>query len=205
MTQVSEHPKQGANALSVKSRRRLKRIFTADDLLHLPDAPDGRCYELVEGRLYELPPPSPRHGHVTSNVAFLLETHIRQFRLGRVMAGDTGFILARDPDTVRGPDVAYLSYERFAADEKLPLHYGDMIPELAVEVVSPSETRRYLQQKTEEWLAAGVRVVWLVDPRTTQVSIHSADQDTVVLHSDDMMDGSPVLPGFTCRVSDFFA
>ena len=95
MAQVSECPKQGANALSVRSRRRLKRIFTADDLLHLPDAPDGRCYELVGGRLYELPPPSLRHGHVTSNVAFLLETHIRQFRLGRVMAGDTGFILAR--------------------------------------------------------------------------------------------------------------
>ena len=95
MAQVSECPKQGANALSVRSRRRLKRIFTADDLLHLPDAPDGRCYELVEGRLYEPPPPSLRHGHVTFNLAFLLEAQIRQFHLGRVMAGDTGFILAR--------------------------------------------------------------------------------------------------------------
>ena len=80
------------------------------------------------------------------------------------MAGDTGFILARDPDTVRGPAIAYLSYERFAAEEELALHYGEMIPDLAVEVVSHSDTRRYLLEKTASWLADGIQVVWVVDP-----------------------------------------
>ena len=206
MAQVSECPKQGANALHIKSRRRLKKIFTADDLLNLSEsASDGRCYELVEGKLYEMPPPSPRHGEVTSNIDFLLQTHVRQYRLGRVLAGDPGFVLGRNPDTVRGPDVAYLSYQRFPANEELPIRYGDFVPDLAVEVVSPSDTRPYLLQKMEAWLAAGVGVVWIVDPRRRHVAVHSANRDSVLLHSDDTLDGSPVLLGFTCQVADFFA
>jgi Uma2 family endonuclease len=205
MAQVRERTQRPANSLDINSRRRLKKIFTADDLLSLSEsASDGRIYELVEGKLYEMPPPSPRHGEVTSNIDFLLQTHVRQFRLGRVLAGDPGFVLGRNPDTVRGPDVAYLSYQRFPADEELPIHYGDFVPDLAVEVVSPSDTRPYLLQKMEAWLAAGVGVVWIVDPRRRQVAIHSADRDTVILHPDDTLDGSPVLPGFTCLVGDFF-
>lgn len=166
MAQVRERTQRPANSLDINSRRRLKKIFTADDLLNLAEsASDGRTYELVEGKLYEMPPPSPRHGEVTSNIDFLLQTHVRQFRLGRVLAGDPGFVLGRNPDTVRGPVVAYLSYQRFPADEELPIHYGDFVPDLAVEVVSPSDTRPYLLQKMEAWLAAGVGVVWIVDPR----------------------------------------
>lgn len=205
MAQVRVPAKLSDHTLGIKSRRRLKKIFTADDLLHLSGASsDGRCYELVEGKLYEMPPPSPRHGEVTSNIDFLLKTHVRQQRLGRVMAGDPGFVLARNPDTVRGPDVAFISYARFPAGEELPLRYGDLIPDLAVEVVSPSETRPYVREKTASWLAAGVTVVWVVDPRVNEVAVHRADQDTIVLRSDDTLDGSPALPGFTCRVADFF-
>ena len=205
MIQVKERGQHPTNALDIKSRRRLKKIFTADDLLYLSNAAtDGRCYELVEGKLYEMPPPSPRHGEVTSNIDFLLKTHVRQQRLGRVMAGDPGFVLARNPDTVRGPDVAYISYARFPAGEELPLRYGDLIPDLAVEVVSPSDTRPDVREKTASWLEAGVQAVWVVDPRTNQVAVHRADQDTLVLRSDDTLDGSPALPGFTCQVADFF-
>ena len=205
MAQVRERTQRPANALDINSRRRLKKIFTADDLLNLSEsASDGRTYELVEGKLYEMPPPSSRHGEVTSNIDFLLQTHVRQYRLGRVLAGDPGFVLGRNPDTVRGPDVAYLSYQRFPANEELPIHYGDFIPDLAVEVVSPSDTRPYLLQKMEAWLAAGVGVVWIVDPRRRQVAVHSAGRDAVILQPDDTLDGSPVLPGFTCLVGDFF-
>ena len=159
----------------------------------------------MEGKLYEMPPPSPRHGEVTSNIDFLLQTHVRQYRLGRVLAGDPGFVLGWNPDTVRGSDVAYLSYQRFPANEELPIRYGDFVPDVAVEVVSPSDTRPYLLQKMEAWLAAGVRVVWIVDPTRRQVAVHSADRDSVLLHSDDTLDGPPVLLGFTCQVADFFA
>ena len=206
MAQVKDPPKRATDALHIKSRRRIKKIFTADDLLNLSEsASDGRCYELVEGKLYEMPPPSPRHGEVTSNIGFPLQTHVRQYRLGRVLAGDPGFVLGRNPDTVRGPDVAYLSYQRFPANEELAIRYGDFVPDLAVEVVSPSDTRPYLLQKMEAWLAAGVGVVWIVDPRRRQAAVHSADRDSVLLHSDDTLDGSPVLLGFTCQVADFFA
>ena len=103
MAQVRERTQRPANSLDIKSRRRLKKIFTAGDLLNLSEsASDGRTHELVEGKLYEMPPPSPRHGEVTSNIDFLLQIHVRQYRLGRVLAGDPGFVLGRNPDTVRG-------------------------------------------------------------------------------------------------------
>ena len=205
MTQVKERPKSAAKPPRVTDRRRLKKIFTAEDLLHLPEAPDGRRYELVEGKLYEMPPPGPRHGYITSNVAFLIETYVRRHRIGRVMAGDTGFLLGRDPDTVRGPDVAYISYERFPEDRELPDRYEDILPELAVEVVSPSDTRRYVREKAEAWLAAGVAVVWVLDPRIGEVTVYRAGRGTSVFHGEETLDGAPALPGFSCRVADFFA
>ena len=204
MTQVKPHLSPLVHVVDLGGRR-LKDTLTAEDLFDLPSehTDDGR-YELVEGKLYKMPPPGPRHGKVTSNIDFILQIYVRQNRLGRVMAGDTGFILARDPDTVRGPDVAYMSYARFPEDQELPVGYGDFVPDLAVEVVSPSNTRSYLLGKIENWLATGVDAVWIVDPRTNQIAVHRAGQDTLVLRSDDMLDGSPALPGFTCRVADFF-
>ena len=84
MAQVKERGKQAVNVLNAKSRRRLKKVFTADDLLHLPEAPDGRCYELVDGRLYEMPPPGQRHGRVTLKIGILLETHAQRHGLGEL-------------------------------------------------------------------------------------------------------------------------
>ncbi len=205
MAQVKERGKQAANVLNPKSRRRLKKVFTADDLLHLPEAPDGRCYELVEGRLYEMPPPGQRHGRVTLKIGILLEAHAQRHGLGRAIAGDPGFILARNPDTVRAPDVAYISYERLPADQEFPLQYNDIVPELVVEVASPSDTSRHIQEKAESWLRAGVQTVWVVYPDTRQVTVYRAERDAVILQPDDTLDGSPALPGFTCRVAEFFA
>ena len=206
MATVERPPKGAAASLGINTRRRLKKVFTADDLLQLSGAAsDGRRYELVDGKLYEMPLPSPRHGKIAGNISFVLQTYVRRHGLGRVMVGGAGFLLSSDPDTVRGPDVAFISYQRFPADQELPFHYADLVPDLAVEVVSPSDTRPYLQQKTEAWLAAGVQAVWVVDPRTRQAAIHRADQDALVLHSDATLEGSPALPGFTCQVADFFA
>ena len=204
MAQVKERGKQAVNGLNAKSRRRLKKLFTADDLLHLPEAPDGRCYELVEGRLYEMPPPGQRHGRVTLKIGILLETHAQQYAVGRAIAGDPGFILAHNPDTVRAPDVAYISYERLPADQEFPLQYNDIVPELAVEVVSPSDTSREIREKADSWLRAGVQMVWVVYPETRQVAVYLTDRDPLALQSDDTLDGFPALPGFTCRVADLF-
>ena len=204
MARIKPHPSSRVHVVDLGGRR-LKEPLTAEDLLCLPDEhTDDGCYELVEGKLYKMPPPGFRHGQVTANVTFLLTAHARQYRLGHVLAGDPGFILARDPDTVRGPDVAYISYQRLPAEQELPRGYPDMVPELAVEIVSPSQTGRYVQEKAETWLDAGVLMVWVVDPLRNQVTVHRASQDAVVLSSDDTLDGSPVLPGFTCPVTDFF-
>ncbi len=121
------------------------------------------------------------------------------------MAGDTGFLLARDPDTVRGPDVAYISYQRFSEGQELPDYYVDVLPELAVEVVSPSDTARDIREKAAAWLAAGVEVVWVIDPRSKEVAVHRVGRNVELLQADDALDGAPALPEFTCRVSDFFS
>jgi Uma2 family endonuclease len=184
---------------------RLKETLTAKDLFRLPsELTEDGCYELLEGKLYKMPPPGPRHGEVTLNIGVILRSFVRVRELGRVMVGDPGFILRRDPDSVRGPDVAYVSYERHPANEDLPSRYIELAPDLAVEVVSPSQTRTYVDEKAAAWLAAGVITVWVVDPRTNQVAVHRAGQAPTVLSSDDTLDGSPALPGFTCRVAEFF-
>lgn len=205
MTQVKERSKSPAKTPRVTDRRRLKKIFTAEDLLHLPDSPDGRRYELVEGKLYEMPPPGQRHGRVTLRAGMLLETYAQQHQLGRVIAGDPGFLLGRDPDTVRAPDVAFVSYQRLPADREFPLQYNDIVPEIAIEVVSPSDTERYIREKAQSWLQSGVREVWAVDPATRQLTVYRPGQDSLVLQEGDTLADSTPLPGFTCFVADFFS
>ena len=150
-------------------------------------------------------PAGPRHGRVTSNIDRIVSTHVIEHGIGQVVAGDVGFALSRDPDTVRAPDVAYVSNERFPADEELPIQFADIIPDLVVEVVSPSNTRRELQEKATLWLEAGVREVWIADPVVHQLSIQRPGLGEITLSHDDMVDGSAVLPGFTCLVADFYA
>ena len=133
------------------------RNLSVEDLYVMPD--DGFKYELEAGMLIAEPLPGSRHGRVMAAIAEFLRTHVRQHRLGVVFAGDSGFILARKPDTVRGPDVAFVSRERFdASDDTVRAFAG--APDLAVEVLSPSNTRTALHAKVADYLAAGTRRVW---------------------------------------------
>ena len=190
--------------MDVKSRRRPKTKFIARDLLYLSDAcMDGRRYELIEGKLYEMPPPGARHGELTMTIGELLRTYVRQHRLGRVLVGDPGFVLRRNPDTVRGPDVAYISYQRFPQGQ-LPDGYLDLAPDLAVEVVSPGDRPTHVQEKVQEWLGAGVQVVWVVNPRNSSVTTYRSEAEPVALTGGDVLYGAPALLDFSCRVSDLF-
>ena len=142
--------------------RTLKKLFTAEDLLCL--SATGKRLELVKGKVYEMAPAGGRHGYVAMNIGTLMGGHARSNRLGRVFAAETGFIIRHDPDTVRAPDVAFVSQNRLSADE-IPDGYIDLIPDLVVEVVSPNDCRREVREKVEEWLNAGVRLAWGNLPR----------------------------------------
>ena len=136
------------------------RELTVEDLYVMPD--DGYKYELQAGLLVSEPLPGGRHGRVMAAVAEILRAHVKKHRLGVVFAGDSGFILARKPDTVRGPDVAFVSMERYERSGDTVRAFAGA-PDLAVEILSPSNTSAGLHAKVADYLAAGTRRVWVVD------------------------------------------
>ena len=181
--------------------RTLKKLFTAEELLCLPTT--GRRLELVKGEVYEMAPAGGPHGYVAMNIGILLGVHVRADGLGRVFAAETGFILHRDPDTVRAPDAAFISYDRLG-EEAIPDGYLAAVPDLVVEVVSPNDTRREVREKVEEWLRAGVRLVWVIYPVTRSADVYRSLDDVSHLSEDDVLDGEDVVPGFACRLGELF-
>ena len=167
----------------------------------MPDFPDGRKDELVRGEIVCEPPPSFGHGASSVKIAHLLLRFVEERRLG-VVVGEAGFVVERGPDTVRGTDAAFVSTERAAAYSGEGFFEG--APDLAVEVLSPSNTRAKMAEKTREYLAAGARLVWNVDPRRRTVSIHAPDAEPRVLDIGDHLDGGDVLPGFSVVVRSLF-
>lgn len=178
-----------------------KNILTAEELLRLSTT--GRRYELVKGELFEMPPAGGRHGSVAMQIGALLNAYVRAHSLGKVFAAETGFILRRDPDTVRAPDAAFVARERLPAGE-LPPGYLEMVPDLAAEVISPSDSARELGEKVADWLGAGVRLLWAIDPATRSVTVYRSLEDFDVLSEDDTLDGGRVIPGFSANIRDLF-
>ncbi len=176
-------------------------LKTADELLQMPD--DGYRYELVRGEVVRLTPAGAEHGVIAQQLAEKLSQHVRAHRLGLVCAAETGFLLFRDPDTVRAPDVSFVSRER-VAEVGIPQGYWPFAPDLAVEVVSPGDRFQDLMEKICDYFAAGARRVWLVEPRSRTVSVYRSPTDVRVLTVADELDGEDVLPGFRLPVTDLF-
>jgi len=170
---------------------------TADELYHM-HLPDKRA-ELVKGVLMVREPPGLRHGAIAARLVTHLSTHVDAAGLGVVVVGDTGFVLERGPDTVRGPDVAFISRER--APEPLPASYAELAPDLVVEVLSPNDRPGEVLAKVGDWLSAGTRLVWVVDPERRQTRVYRADGSESLLRDTDALDGEDVVPGFTCPLS----
>jgi Uma2 family endonuclease len=166
---------------------------TAEALLRLPD--DARRRELIEGEIREMTPAGAEHGAVAFHIAALLGRHIAERDAGRGFAAETGFILARDPDTVRAPDAAFVTRER-ADRAGRPTGYWPGAPDLAVEVVSPGDTYSELHDKALAWLAAGTQLVLVVDPATRRVTRYRAPGEVAVLEGDQPVDCSEVLSDF---------
>ncbi|MDE0630843.1 MAG: Uma2 family endonuclease [Caldilineaceae bacterium] len=181
--------------------RAKERPLTADDLLRL----DGEGFrgELIRGALRATMPTGVRHGHIVVNLAILLGGFIKPRRLGWILASEVGFLLERDPDTVRAPDIAYISANRLPLDADLPGYY-EGAPDLAVEIVSPNDRPRALHDKARMWTSFGAPLVWVVDPENRAVELHRPNQPLLRLGEDDALDGGEALPGFSCPVRALF-
>ena len=138
-----------------------------------------------------------------ANLVGELRAFVKPRRLGWLVASDSGIWLERDPDTVREPDVAFTSAEKIPLDVEIP-GYAEVVPDLVVEVASPSDSRRELNDKTQMWLRYGVRLVWVVHPDNRTVDVHEQDGTVATLGEDGSLDGLDVLPGFACPIRAVF-
>ena len=175
--------------------------LTAEEFLHMDDG--GASTELVHGRIAEIKLPYTAHGYYCCRVATVLGAFVDQHQLGRIGGGGAGVVTERDPDTVRGPDVAFYSYERIPRGP-LPEGYWPAAPELVVEIRSPDDRWKDILRKASEYLSAGVLTVAVADPQTQRVHLFSADRETTVLNIDDELTFPDILPGFTIPVKKLF-
>ena len=174
---------------------------TADELFAKPK--DGFRYELVKGELRKMSPAGSEHGAIIVNITVLLGQHVKSNQLGVCLGAETGFKIASDPDTVRAPDVAFVSRER-VPESGIPKKFWPGAPDLAVEVLSPGDTVEEVEDKVEDWLSAGARAVWIVSPRRRGVTAYRSMTDVTRLSEADELDGGDVVPGFRCKVAEFF-
>ena len=177
-----------------------ERLLSIEEFARLPEEP-GRM-ELVRGRVVHEPPAGFEHGEIWLELATRLRTFVRERGLGTAVGADTGFILAEVPPTVRAPDAAFVSSRRLAAGR--PVGFAPFPPDLAVEVLSPSDTLAGIREKVRDYLAAGSHLVWVVEPRNRQVRVCRTGSDERVLGAGDVLDGEDVVPGFRVPVADLF-
>jgi len=157
-------------------------------------------YEIVDGQPEEKQMGGARHGGVGSRLIGELWAHIKAQRLGGVYGADTSFQIGQNE---RMPDVAFVAAARIP-EEGEPEGAWPMPPDLAVEIVSPTDLHEKLMTKVTEYLKAGVRQVWLISPEHRTVTIYSSPTEVKVLQGADELDGGDVIPGFRCRVADLF-
>ena len=175
---------------------------TAEDLWNMPD--HGGRSELVEGRLRVMAPANFEHGRVTSTANRLLGVHVHATGSGVTLGAETGFVLATEPDTVRAPDVAFVAQARVDAVGRTERFWPGGAPDLAIEVVSPDDSRPYVRAKALHWLETGSSAVLVLDPRSRSATVYRADGD-VRSHTDGIIDLSDAVPGWRVEVEDFFA
>ncbi len=176
-------------------------IVTADELLRLPD--DSLRRELIAGELRVMSPAGWEHGQVALTAGRLLSTHVHENGLGVACAAETGFILARDPDTVRAPDASFVTRANVEAIGRTA-KYWPQAPDFAIEVVAPEDSRREVESKAHDWLRGGAAAVLVLDPKRRTAAVYRAP-DRVTLHQiDEEIDLGDAVPGWCVAVADFF-
>jgi Uma2 family endonuclease len=178
----------------------VKELVTAEELWQMGGR--GENFELVKGELVEMTPPGETHGHAALSLGSRLFNFVEIHKLGKMMV-ESGYKLSANPDTVRAPDISFLSATKIPTDG-LPDGYINGAPDLAVEVVSPGDTASEIQNKVQDYLAYGTQLVWVVYPQQRLVVTYYPDGTARTLRETDSLSGETVIPGFSCRVSDIF-
>jgi Uma2 family endonuclease len=176
-------------------------LMTADELLMRPD--DGLRHELIKGELRSMAPAGSEHGIVAMRIALTLGVHVEKHGLGAIFAAETGFRIGSNPDTVRAPDVAFISKERYEQVGPTAKFWPGP-PDLAVEVLSPSDTYSEVQDKVFDWLEAGTGMVIVADPRKRVVTVYRSLAEIRVLTERGTLEGGNVVPGWSLAVKDIF-
>lgn len=175
------------------------KLITADELFEMDGI--GRC-ELVRGEIVPMSPPGAEHGDLAMEIGSLIKVFVKARRLGKVYAAETGFRIARDPDTTRGADVAFVRKDRLPPGKVKGYFPG--APDLVVEVNSPTDRASDVLEKVDEWLTGGATSVWVVDPPTRSVVVYRADRQIVRYRDTDELCDEPTLPGFSVKLADVF-
>ena len=172
---------------------------TVDDLLVAAQAAPDRRFDMIEGELYEMSPAGARHGRIAARLIRYLDEYIEANTLGDVYTSETGFRVT--DDTVIAPDAAFVAAGRL---EEMPVSFPTLAPDLAVEVVSPSDTVAYVRRKIRTFLQAGTRSVWVVYPQEQAIEIHHTDTPIETFHLQDTLRDEAVLPGFALLLTSVF-
>ena len=177
------------------------RLMTAEELLNMPK--DGYRYELVRGVLKKMAPVGHTGGFYELRIGSMLAVYVDAHKLGRAYGGNTGFLLERNPDYVLAPDAAFVRQER--VEEVGEEHgYFPGAPDFVAEVISPSDRLTDVEEKVAEWIAAGVPMVVVVNPRNKMVQVYRSMTDVVTLSETDTLDGGDVVPGWRLPIADLF-
>ena len=177
-----------------------ERLITAEELLANPDW--EHC-ELVDGKVVQMSPAGGQHGDISGLILGEIYVWNRTRKLGRVFAAETGFLISRNPDTVRGPDAMYISYARLPDSGRIE-GYIPCAPDLAVEVVSPTDTFSKVTEKAQSYVTAGVRLAWVVDPQTRRAYVFKKGKPVENLTEENSLSGEDVLPGFELPLKEVF-
>jgi Uma2 family endonuclease len=178
-----------------------RKPVTAEELLRIPD--DGLRRELVRGEVRTMAPAGNVHGRIAIDVSTPLDQYVRAHDLGVVFAAETGFKIAGNPDTVRAPDAAFVRRERVEAVGEVEGYWPEA-PDLALEVVSPNDLFAEVEEKVADWLAAGTRVILVVNPRARTAVVRLSEKVARILSEEEILDGGQVVPGWTLSVADVF-
>lgn len=175
--------------------------MTAEELLRL-DLADKRT-ELIGGRLVVREPAGARQGGVALRLAVRLGSYVERTRAGRLYATDTGFKIASAPDTVRAPDLSFVRSDRLPLED--PETFLELAPDLVVEALGRGNRPGQVRKRVAQFLAAGSRLIWVIDPRTEIARVYRADGTESVVEREDSLDGEDVLPGFRCSLSELLS
>lgn len=180
-----------------------EKLLTAEELARMPEPPTGERYELVKGELIEMSPPSIYHGRFAIRLGTRLDAFVEAHELGEVFV-ESGYTLEHDPDTVRGPDVSFLSAARIPPEGLPEEGFFPGAPDLAIEIVSPGDLDYEIHGKVDDYLENGTRLVWVVRPKQRTVTVYHPDGTARRLGIRDTLSGEDLLPGFELALVELF-